>query len=294
MNYHKSVLVKEVIQYLNIKSGGVYVDATFGGGGHTRAILEYEPTCQVIAFDWDTIALERNGEAMKEEFGDRLSFIWANFSQIDRHLKKEGFGKVDGIIADFGTSQHQLTQRAGFSFSTDTPLDMRMAPGHQKVTATELLNKASEDKLYTIFLELGEEPKARGIARLIVKERANGPIKTTKQLVALVEKIVPRSAKRLHPATKVFQALRIYINKELENIQGFLPASMRALNPGGRLVCISFHSLEDRIVKQFFKDQETLGNASVATPQIIVATDDELNANASARSARLRALEVLK
>ena len=291
MTYHKSVLVQEVIEYLDIKPDGVYVDATFGGGGHTRAILEHEPTCQVIAFDWDTVALEHNAQPLHTEFGDRFSFVWANFSQIDRHLKKEGYDKVDGILADFGTSQHQLTQRAGFSFSSDTPLDMRMAPGHQKVTAMELLNKATEEKLCSLFFELGEEPKARAIARLIVKERAQNPIRTTKQLVALIEKVVPRSAKKLHPATQVFQALRLYVNKELENIQSFLPAALRALHPSGRLVCISFHSLEDRIVKQFFKEQESLGCASVVTPHAVIGSAEEITINPSARSAKLRALE---
>ena len=151
MTYHKPVLVDEVIQYLNLKPRGVYLDVTFGGGGHTRAILEQEPTCSVIACDWDAVALEQNGYPLQEEFPERLTLLWANFAQIDKKLKKEGIEHIDGILADFGTSQYQLLERAGFSFHHDTPLDMRMSPSHQKVTAAELVNKASEAKLYEIF-----------------------------------------------------------------------------------------------------------------------------------------------
>ena len=149
--YHISVLVNEVLEYLDPKPGGIYVDATFGGGGHTRAILEHEPQCKVIAMDWDLAALEMNGEPLQEEFPERLTLIWSNFTLIDKKLQKAT--KVDGILADFGTSFYQLTERPGFSFYKDTPLDMRMSPAHQKTTASHVVNKATENELTSIFKE---------------------------------------------------------------------------------------------------------------------------------------------
>lgn len=294
MVYHKPVLVQEVLSYLNIKPHGLYVDVTFGGGGHTRAILQQEPTCKVISFDWDMIAIENNGYPLQEEFPGRLTLVWANFSQIDKQLKKIGIEHVDGILADFGTSQYQLTQRPGFSFASDTPLDMRMSPPHQKMTAAELVNKAQETTLCEIFKEYGQEPKARAVAREIVKERSIKPIKTTAQLARIIQRVIPRTFQKMHPATRVFQAIRIYINKELDNIESFLPAALRVLNPGGRLVCISFHSLEDRIVKQFFKEQEKVDTVQIMTDKIVTATPEELAENPSSRSARLRCAEFLK
>ena len=289
--YHIPVLLNEVLSYLNIKPGGVYVDVTFGGGGHTRAILQADPTCQVIACDWDTVALEKNGEPLKAEFGDRLTLIWGNFSQIDKHLKKIDVDEVDGILADFGTSFYQLTERPGFSFNKDTPLDMRMSPSHQKVTASEIINKASEQTFRDIFEKYGEEDRAKWVARAIVEARKQKGIYTTKELTAVIEKVLGKPfGKKTHPATRVFQALRIYINKELENIHSFLISGMRALKPGGRLVCISFHSLEDRIVKQYFKEQESLGNV-IITPKVVIPTDEEIDRNPASRSAKLRVLE---
>lgn len=293
--FHKPVLVKEVLEYLDLKPGGTYVDVTFGGGGHTRAILETEPDCQVIGFDWDMVALERNGIPLQEEFPDRLRLIWGNFAQIDAKLKKKDVELVDGILADFGTSQYQLTQRPGFSFYSDTPLDMRMSPPHQKVTAADVLNKSSEKKLYELFKQLGEEPYSKKIAHGIVEQRAIKPFQTTKDLSLLIEKLVGWKKKGLHPATRVFQALRIYVNKELDNIYSFLPSALRMLKPGGRLVCISFHSLEDRIVKQFFKDHETKEPlVTILTPKVIIGSDEEIKENPSARSAKLRAVEMKK
>ncbi|MGE0206912.1 MAG: 16S rRNA (cytosine(1402)-N(4))-methyltransferase RsmH [Candidatus Babeliales bacterium] len=292
--YHIPVLVQEVLTYLDPKPGKVYVDATFGGGGHTKAILEKEPSCTVIAMDWDLVALEKNGDPLLEHYPDNLKLIWSNFSQIDMKLKKEGIGTVDGILADFGTSQYQLTEREGFSFATDTPLDMRMSPAHQKTTAAHVVNKATEQELLTIFKELGEEPKSRAIARLICAERKKKRIITTKQLVDLIEKVCgPKRGKKIHPATKIFQALRIYVNRELENIIAFLPAALRALKPEGRLVCISFHSLEDRLVKQFFRDKAQSGEGFESlTPKAVLPSDQEIAINPASRSARLRALKV--
>jgi 16S rRNA (cytosine1402-N4)-methyltransferase len=289
---HKPVLVNEVLEFLNVKPHGLYLDVTFGAGGHTRALLEKEPTCKVIAMDWDAVALETYGPPLHEEFGDRFSFIWGNFSLLYKLLKKYNITKVDGILADFGTSQVQIANTPGVSLFRDTPLDMRLSAAHQQVTAADVLNRSSQEKLAQIFFQLGEEAKGRYIAQAIVAERSKNPLITTGQLVDIIEKIIPnRGARSIHPATKVFQALRIYVNHELDNINAFLPAAVKALAPGGRLVCISFHSLEDRLVKQFFKQQEQLHTVKIVTTKAVVAGDEELYQNPSARSAKLRAAQ---
>lgn len=290
---HKSVLTNEVLEYLNPQPGKTYLDVTFGIGGHTSAILDAEPTCSVIAMDWDTRALEEFGPALQEKYGDRLHLVWGNFALLYKIAAKEGIHGVDGILADFGTSQIQIFERPGFSFDTDTPLDMRMSPPHQKITAEEVVNKSSEQALEQMFWQFSDERHARPIARAIVEQRKIKRITTTKQLAAIIMKAIPHSPtrQRIHPATRVFQALRIYVNKELDNISAFLPAALKLLNPGGRLVCISFHSLEDRLVKDFFREQEQLLNLDVLTPKVVTATDEELEQNASSRSARLRAAQ---
>lgn len=287
---HKSVLVNEVLEYLDPQPGKVYLDATFGAGGHTRAILEKQPECTVVALDWDERAFELFGQDLLDQFPDRLQFIWGNFSLLHRLLKREGVGKVDGILADFGTSQIQIHDRPGFSVFKETALDMRMSPPHQKESAADVVNNASERTLADLFFAYGQERWSREVARAIVEERKRKPIKTTADLVAIVDRAIPVRGK-IHKATRIFQALRIYINKELANIQAFLPAACQALNPQGRLVCISFHSLEDRLVKQFFKQEEEKGVLQILTPKIVIPTDLEIKQNASARSARLRAAQ---
>lgn len=286
----------EVLEYLHIRPGKVYLDVTFGTGGHTRAILEQEPTCSVIAFDWDADELERYGEPLKEEFGDRLTLVWGNFALLYKLLKKEKVHAVDGILADFGTSQIQIAEREGVSFARDTALDMRLSPAHYKETAADVVNTMSEKGLRELFWQLGEEQHARSIARAIVQTRSKKRFETTGQLVDVIQQAVPLVVKKrgIHPATKVFQALRMYVNKELENIQAFLVAAVRALNSEGRLVCISFHSLEDRLVKQFFKDQERLGIIDIVTPKVVKASQKELEENPSSRSACLRVAEKKK
>ncbi len=292
---HKPVLVQEVLDNLVIKPHGLYLDVTFGSGGHTRAILEKEPTCQVIAMDWDALALETFGHPLQEEFADRLTLLWGNFSNLYKLLKKYDIQEVDGILADFGTSQIQIAQTPGISLFRDTPLDMRLSSAHQQVTAADVLNRSSQEKLAQLFFQLGEEPKSRQIARAIVAARSKKSFTTTGQLVDVIESVIPNKGKRgIHPATKVFQALRIYVNHELENIQAFLPAAVTALKTGGRLACISFHSLEDRMVKQFFKDQELAHTLEIVTGRALVATDEELMQNPSARSAKLRVAQKLK
>lgn len=286
---HKPVLMNEVLENLITNPKGVYLDVTFGSGGHTRAILEKAPKSKVIAMDWDAMALETFGQPLQEEFGDRITFIWGNFSLLYKFLKKHDIENVDGILADFGTSQIQIAGTPGLSVFRDTPLDMRLSASHQQVTAADVLNKATEEKLAQIFFQLGEEPKGRQIARAIVAARSKEKLRTTGQLVDIIATIIPNKGKRsIHPATKVFQALRIYVNHELDNIQAFLPAAVKALKPGGRLLCISFHSLEDRLVKQYFKEQERLLVLKQVNEKVITASDEELYENPSSRSAKLR------
>lgn len=292
---HIPVLVNEVLEYLDPKEGHTYLDVTFGSGGHTRALLTKQPTCKVIALDWDMKALEKFGAPMQEEFGQRLQLLWGNFSLLYKILKKEGIESVDGILADFGTSQVQLMERPGFSFHHDSPLDMRMSPSHQLMTAADVLAKSSEEKLRQLFWQLGEERHAKVIARAIVEERKKRHIKTTLQLADIVMKAAPHDPRsKIHPATKVFQALRIYVNKELANIDALLAVSLQCIKPGGRLVCISFHSLEDRAVKRFFMEQKQAGIMEILTPKAIVATKGEISQNPSARSAKLRAAQIIQ
>jgi 16S rRNA (cytosine1402-N4)-methyltransferase len=287
--------MNEVLEYLNVQPKKTYLDVTFGAGGHTRAILEKNKTCRVIAMDWDAKALETFGQPLKEEFGDRLELIWGNFSLLYKLIKKHDIEQLDGILADFGTSQVQIAGTPGLSVFRDTPLDMRLSTAHQQVTAADILNKATEQKLEQIFFQLGEEPKGRQIARAIIKARTTMKFETTGQLVDVIETVISNRGKRsIHPATKVFQALRIYINHELDNIQAFLPAAIKALVPGGRLVCISFHSLEDRLVKHYFLEQEQLGTIEVLTKKAVTASEDELAENASARSAKLRVAQKIQ
>ncbi len=288
---HKPVLVAEVLEYLNPKPKKIYLDVTFGAGGHTRAILEKEPQSKVIALDWDAVSLETFGGPLKEEFGDRLRLVWGNFALLYTLVKKEKIPQVDGILADFGMSQMQIFDRPGFSFSRDSLLDMRMSPAHQQVTAAHVLNTSCETKLYEIFAQLGEERYARQIAKAIVQQRRREPFQTTSQLSEVVKAIVPAYSRKTNPATKVFQALRLYVNRELANISAFLPAAFAQLKKEGRLVCISFHSLEDRLVKDYFNEQEGKGTLQVLTPKVIVANDEEVKNNPSARSAKLRAAQ---
>lgn len=295
MPYHIPVLLNEVVMYCAPKPGGLYVDATFGGGGHTRALLQAEPTCRVIAIDWDSEAFAEHEELFTREFGDRIQLIWGNFAQLKLLLTRNGIDKVDGILADFGTSQHQIFSDRGFSFSSESPLDMRMSPAHQRISAAQVVNKASEQELIRIFIAYGQEHEARTIARAIVHDRKEREIITARQLAQLIEKVVPRGKSKIHPATKVFQALRIYVNHELENIQGLLNNSMGVLADGGRLVCISFHSLEDGLVKEFMRNhacgQQQSGCFELLTKHVVIANDQEVAANSAARSARLRAAQ---
>jgi len=289
---HKTVLKHEAVAYLQIKEGGVYIDATFGAGGHTRALLDANPKARVIAIDWDGTSIDEYGPALRAQYGDRLTLVWCNFAQLYQQLRKLKINQVDGILADFGTSQMQIAHRAGFSFNIDTPLDMRMSPSHHPITAANVVNTAAEEKLIAIFSQLGEERFSRSIARAIVEKRSQKKFVTTKDLADLISRVVPKQGfKRIHPATKVFQALRIYVNHELDNITALLAAAYRIIAPGGRIVCISFHSLEDRMVKESFREHEALQEGTVITKRVIVPTDEEISINPSSRSAKMRVFE---
>ena len=287
--YHKTVMVDEVLQYLNPQPGALYCDVTFGSGGHTKAILDAQPECNVVAVDWDATSIETYAPALEEKYQDRLQILWGNFSQLYRLLKKAKIGKVDGILADFGTSQMQIKERAGFSFYRDSPLDMRMSPAHQQITAEHVVNKSSEKKLCEMFWQLGQENNAKKIVAAIIEARQKKPIRTTKELALIIEKAVGgKRGLKIHPATKVFQALRMYVNHELNNISGFFASSLQVLKPGGLLLCISFHSLEDGMVKRFFKEKAAEGVLEIITKNVVIPTPEEIAQNPSSRSAKLR------
>jgi len=288
--YHKTVLVNEVLEYLNPQPNKLYCDVTFGSGGHTKAILDKQQDCKVVALDWDATSIATYAPTLETIYGNRLFLLWGNFANLYRILKKAKINKVDGILADFGTSQMHIKERAGFSFNIDSPLDMRMSPAHQQITAEQIVNKSSEEMLCELFWQLGQEANAKKIARAILEARQKKHISTTRELALLIEKVTPRQLKggKIHPATKVFQALRMYVNQELNNIHGFLSSALQVLQPGGLLLCISFHSLEDRVVKQFFKDKAEEGKLEILTKRVVIATPEEIAQNPSSRSAKLR------
>jgi 16S rRNA (cytosine1402-N4)-methyltransferase len=289
---HVAVLTNEMIDFLDPQPGKTYIDATFGCGGHSRAILEKEKTCKVIAIDLDKTTIEEHAPSIEKEFGNRFKAVWGNFSAIYKILKKEKISKVDGIIADFGTSHYQIHHREGFSFLHDTPLDMRMSKAHSYFTAEYIVNKFDEKELANIFFEFGEERSSRKIAKAIINHREQNKIETTRQLASLIESVIPRrKGQRTHPATRVFQALRIFVNKELESIRLFLPAAISFLKQGGRFICISFHSLEDRAVKIFFNQKKLSGNLNIITRKPITAGEEEQAHNPSSRSAKMRVAE---
>lgn len=286
---------------LNVRSGGLYLDATFGAGGYTRALLD--AGAQVIALDRDPSAIAA-GASLVAQFPQQLQLLHARFGDLANYAQA-----VDGIVLDIGVSSMQIdTPERGFSLRFDAPLDMRME--RQGVTAAEILAKASQETLADIFFRFGEERAARRIARAIVADRQHSPFVSTLQLTNWVARIAhaPRE-ERTHPATRVFQALRIAVNDELSELQKALQAAERVLKPGGRLVVVTFHSLEDRIVKQFFVRRARRGARSRLLPgevpsrapsfmlfphQPHVASASELAANPRARSAKLRFAERLE
>jgi 16S rRNA (cytosine1402-N4)-methyltransferase len=284
---HRSVLLDEVLEYLSPAPGGVYVDGTLGMGGHSEAILSRcAPDGRVIAFEWDeeAIAISRN---RLRRFGERLTIVRRNFAEIVSGLQDLGIETIDGILIDIGLSSLQLDRGGrGFSFQRDEPLDMRMDI-RQDTTAASLLASCSEEQLADIFFYFGEEYQARPIAATIVRAREKQPVLTSKQLAVLVATAVPKRfhPKKIHVATKVFQALRIAVNTELENLARILDEAVALLRPGARFCVISFHSLEDRIVKRKFRENILL---EVLTPRPVMPQADEIEANPRSRSARMR------
>jgi 16S rRNA (cytosine1402-N4)-methyltransferase len=284
---HTSVLLDECLHYLSPEAGKVYVDGTLGLGGHTEAILSASaPDGRVVAFEWDDNALQ-HALTRLDSFKDRLTVVRRNFAEIAKGLDEIGVQEIDGLLIDIGVSSLQLDMgERGFSFQRDEVLDMRM-DSRGETTAQSILAIGSEQELADIFFYYGEERQARPIAAAVVEYRKNEEIRTTKQLVRIVAHAVPKRfhPKRIHVATKVFQALRIAVNTELENLARILDDAVRFLKPGASICVISFHSLEDRIVKRKFKNNELL---EVLTGKPVMSSPEEIAINPRSRSARLR------
>jgi 16S rRNA (cytosine1402-N4)-methyltransferase len=293
-DYHKTVLLKEAIDYLNIDKGKIYIDATLGGGGHTFEILKRGG--RVIGIDADEEALEYAGKDLRVKIkdlriGNDVFLVKGNFKDVDKIVRENKIKKISGAIFDLGVSSHQLeSAERGFSFMKEGPLDMRM-DRDLSVKAEGLINILTDRELVELFEKYGEEGFARLIAKGIVRERKISPIKTTTELVEIVKRVVPKFKTDINPATKVFQALRIAINDELNSLKESLPKVYELLNNGGRISVITFHSLEDRIIKHQFKDWEDLGLGKVITKKPVIPTEAELKENRRARSSKLRVFE---
>lgn len=309
--HHIPVMLDEVVRYLNPSSGKQFVDCTLGGTGHARAILEHIlPNGLLVGVDQDPEAVE-NARQVLSPYSANLLLFHANFESLPRLLREAGIDGIDGLLLDLGISRHQLDSSGrGFSFLRDEPLDMRMNP-ESAVTAADIVNNASEEELRRIFWTYGEERRARGIARKIVGARARAPIRTSLQLAQIVSSAVhgPRRENRIHPATRAFMALRIAVNKELEVLEHFLLQVPVLLRPGGRVAVISFHSLEDRIVKHWMKDLAARCRCPKESPRCVCGgkprfrlcsrravrpSAAEVARNPLSRSARLRVAEKME
>lgn len=290
---HKSVLLKESIEGLNLKSGSLVIDGTFGGGGHSMAICESVKNVTIVALDQDNDALMRGREKFKKTSCD-ISFVHLNFRDIDKAgVESEG---VDGILLDLGLSSDQLENSSrGFSFQKNEPLLMTMKenPSPEVLTAEDVVNTWSEENLADIIYGYGEERYARRIAKGIVESRKMKPIKTTFDLVEIIKASVPGTYRngRIHPATKTFQAIRIAVNDELNTLELGLRKGFDLLKKDGRFAVITFHSLEDRIVKKFFKAQVELGESKLIFKKPVTPSEKEVRENPRSRSAKLRVLE---
>ena len=305
--HHISVLLNECIDNLNITPDGIYVDGTMGGGGHSLEIAKRLTTGRLICIDQDPNAHEAAGKRLAE-YKDRITFVRDNFGNIANILDSLGIEKIDGMLLDIGVSSHQLDEaERGFSYQQDAPLDMRMNPD-RPFSAYDVVNGYDEDELDRVIFTYGEERWARRIAQFIVKEREAKPIETTGELVDIIKKAVPKGARKdgPHPAKRTFQAIRIEVNGELEVLQRAIDDVAARLAVGGRLCIITFHSLEDRIVKEAFRKQE---NPCICPPQFpvcvcgkkplgrvittkpILPSKEELEENPRSRSAKLRVLE---
>jgi 16S rRNA (cytosine1402-N4)-methyltransferase len=299
---HVPVLGREAVELLGLRDGGIYVDATFGAGGYSAAILN-NPGTRVIGIDRDRTAIA-GGFDLVDRSGGRLTLVEDRFSNLAEICAAQGSASVDGVVMDVGVSSMQLDEAGrGFSFRLDGPLDMRMGQGGP--TAAEVIAKASEADLANIIYIFGEERHSRAVARAIVAARKEAPIETTRALADIVSRVVRSKPGEIHAATRTFQGLRIFVNAELDELHLALAAAERVLKPGGRLVVVSFHSLEDRIVKNFLVDRARAGGGSRHLPELalqapsfviltkrpVTAGATELSANPRARSAKLRAAE---
>jgi 16S rRNA (cytosine1402-N4)-methyltransferase len=309
---HLPVMVEEVAAMLAAMPGSLQIDATLGGGGHAERILEAsDPDGRLLGLDADGAAIARVRARLAPRFGDRLRLRQANFRELAAVGPAEGFGSVDGCLFDLGLSSFQLADAGrGFGIRTGGPLDMRFDTG-RGVPAAELLASLDAAELTALFRKYGEEPFAGRIARALVEARRGAPVRTAEELAALIERVAPARApgrRRVHPATRVFQALRIAVNEELDALEAGLAAALDLLRPGGRLVVLSYHSLEDRIVKRFFQAERrgctcppevpvcVCGRAPrlrLVVSKGLVPGEAEIAANPRARSARLRAAERL-
>lgn len=305
--HHVSVLLNECIEGLSIDKDGIYVDGTLGGAGHSYEICKRLDGGRLIGIDQDMNAINAAKERLKE-FGEKVTFVNDNFSNIKNILKELDIEKVDGFLLDIGVSSHQLDEAGrGFSYMQDAPLDMRMDIT-KPLSAYEVVNEYSEEEINNVIFKYGEERWAKRIAQFIVEQRAQKPIETTFELVDVIKKAVPKGARKdgPHPAKRTFQAIRIEVNGELEILEHTVDDMTEVLNRGGRLCIITFHSLEDRIVKNAFRKQENpctcphefpvcvCGKkplAKVITRKPIVPSEEELEVNHRARSAKLRVLE---
>lgn len=309
MNFqHVSVLLEETVEELNIKPDGIYVDGTLGGGGHAFHICQkLSDQGRYIGIDQDADAIAASSERLKE-FGSRVTIVRDNYRNMPEVLNELGIEQVDGILLDLGVSSFQLDEKErGFTYREDVPLDMRM-DRRQSLTAREIVNEYSEMELFHVIRDYGEEKFAKNIAKHIVNKRKEHPIETTGELIEIIKAAIPMKVRAVggHPAKKTFQAIRIECNKELEVLKDSLDAMIDLLKPGGRLCIITFHSLEDRIVKRAFKKNENpctcppnfpvcvCGNISKGkqlTRKPIIPGEKELNENKRAKSSKLRVFE---
>ncbi len=302
--YHVPVLLEESLDGLNIRPERVYIDATLGGGGHTREMLRRHPDIRVFGFDQDPDAIAQS-EELSREFGDRFKAIHANFSEMRTHLALNFVRRIDGILFDLGVSSHQFdTAERGFGFQDDSVLDMRMDRGRGQ-SAADVVNKMPVEELKKIFIEYGEERESGRIARAIERERLGAEIRTTAQLASIIDRAT-QSHMKSKARARIFQALRIHVNQELEHLKKGLEDAVDLLNETGRIVTISYHSLEDRIVKQYFIYEEKscvclpslptcmcskTSRLKVLTRKPLCPPDEEITRNSRARSAKLRIAE---
>lgn len=284
-------MLREAIGFLGLSPGGTYIDATVGLGGHAEEILRHiGPQGRLLGIDRDPEALKRARERLKDE---RAILVKARFSEMREAARENGIERADGVLFDFGVSMLQLRgEGRGFSFLSDEPLDMRMDPT-EPLTAENVVNEYPEKELEKIISGFGEERRARRVARAIAAQRRKGRIRTCSELAGIVARALGGRRGRTHPATRTFQALRIAVNDEMGEIRRGLEVSLGMVRPGGRLVAISYHSLEDRIVKQFMKESKDGGRLNILTKKPLRPSSEEVTANPSARSARLRAGEVV-